>query len=80
MSRINVTNVGAPDPELETSPIIDEFDERVDTVKLQQPGEPVCLFNGKSFKHNEQVCSGDVLLYCDYGAWIKKGSCDPDNP
>lgn len=80
MSRINVPHVGAPDPELETSPIIDEFDERVDTVKLQQPGEPVCLFNGKSYKHNAQVCSGDVLLHCDYGAWIKKGSCDPDNP
>lgn len=79
-ARIHVLAVGAPDPELKSSPIALETDEEFEVLKQELPGEPVCLFNGKSYPHGAYICSGDVLLRCDYGIWIRMGSCDPDNP
>ena len=74
------TAVGAPDPELKNSPIALETDEDFEVMKQELPGEPVCFFNSKAYSHGVYVCSGDVLLRCDYGIWIRLGSCDPDNP
>lgn len=78
--RIARPQVGAPDPELRTSPILEEFDDDYLVLKQQVPGEPVCHFNDKRYAHGTYVCSGDTLLRCDYGVWIRTGSCDPDNP
>jgi hypothetical protein len=78
--RIAKPQVGAPDPELRTSPILEEFDDDYLVLKQQVPGEPVCHFNDKRYAHGTYVCSGDTLLRCDYGVWIRTGSCDPDNP
>jgi hypothetical protein len=49
-------------------------------LRREVPGEPVCYFNDQSFKHGSYVCSGSTLLRCDYGLWVRMGSCDPDNP
>ncbi len=78
--RIHVSQVGAPDPELKNSPIAQEGDEEFEVLKHEEPGEPLCFFNGKSYPHGTYVCSGDSLLRCDYGIWIRVGSCDTDNP
>jgi hypothetical protein len=78
--RLHVKNVGAPDPELKNSPIADEGDEDYDVLKLEVPGEPVCMFNSTSFGHGKYVCSGGTLLRCDRGIWKREGTCDPDNP
>lgn len=78
--RINAPNVGAPDPELQTSPIAEEFDEEYAVIKQEVPGENSCLFNGTRYDHDSHVCSGSTLLHCDYGIWVRVGSCDPDNP
>lgn len=78
--RIAKPQVGSPDPELRTSPILEEFDDDYLVLKQQVPGEPVCYFNDKKYPHGTYVCSGDSLLRCDYGIWIRTGSCDPDNP
>ena len=78
--RIHAPNVGAPDPELRTSPIAEENDEAMETLKQEVQGEPVCTFNGKAFAQGALVCSGGALLRCDYGIWVEIGSCDPDNP
>lgn len=78
--RIAKPQVGSPDPELKTSPILEEFADDYSVLKQQVPGEPVCYFNDKRYSHGSYVCSGDALLRCDYGIWIRTGSCDPDNP
>ena len=78
--RIHAPDVGAPDPELKNSPIAQETDEEYEVLKQEEPGEPVCFFNSKSYPNGTHVCSGDALLRCDYGIWVRVGSCDPDNP
>lgn len=78
--RIPIRQVGAPDPELKNSPIAEETDEDYEVLKQEEPGEPVCYFNGSRYRTGEHVCSGDMLLRCDYGVWVLLGSCDPDNP
>lgn len=79
-SEIKVPHVGAPDPELNTSPIADELDEEYEVIKQEVPGEPVCHFNGVSYDNDAYVCSGTTLLRCNYGIWLRQGTCDPDNP
>jgi len=63
--------VGAPDPELETSPILDE-DEREDI----EPGaaSAFCTFNGASYRVGDYVVSGSELLRCEApGLWVRQG-------
>ena len=76
----SIPQVGAQDPELENSPIADEEDEDTDVVRQQVPGEPVCFFNGTSFKHGEFVASGSQVLKCSYGVWIDSGSTEDRSP
>jgi len=73
-------DVGAPDPELNTSPIAEENDDETEVLRQEEPGEPVCYFNNKSFKTGAYVKSGTSILKCDYGIWIPAGPADPDNP
>lgn len=80
MGRPHLPEVGALDPELRNSPVAQEFDEDVDTLRQQMPGEPVCYFNGRSFAHGRYVSSGGQVLHCHYGVWIDAGSADRDNP
>lgn len=75
------TMVGAPDPELKTSPILDETDEEFDVLGMEVEDLPFCYFNNVSFKEGDYVCSGSgALLHCQRGIWVRKGGCDPDNP
>ncbi len=78
--RIHAPDVGAPDPELKTSPIAEETDEEAEVLRQEEPGEPVCYFNDTSYAQGTHVISGTSLLRCDYGLWIRVGSSDPDNP
>ena len=76
----SIPQVGAPDPELENSPIAVEDDIDTDVVRQQLPGEPVCYFNGTSFAHGQFVASGSQVLKCSYGVWVESGSTDARNP
>lgn len=68
--------VGAPDPERDTSPIIDE-DERED-IEPEGPGG-YCRFNGVTFRIGEYVLSGSDLLRCEApGLWVREGELRPD--
>ncbi|HEB97980.1 MAG TPA: hypothetical protein ENJ05_00555 [Thiotrichales bacterium] len=78
--RIHVAQVGAPDPELNNSPIAEDPDENLEMLRQELPGEPVCAFNNRDYASGEWVCSGDTLLRCDDGIWVREGTCDPDNP
>jgi hypothetical protein len=76
----SIPQVGAQDPELRNSPVADEEDEDTDVVRQQVPGEPVCFFNSREYRHGEFVMSGSQVLKCSYGVWIDEGSSDPRNP
>lgn len=74
--------VGAPDPEANTSPIVEESDEEFFEVAAQEIEElPVCYYNNQTFQNGAFVCSGSAeLLHCRSGLWVRQGGCDPDNP
>ena len=67
-------SVGAPDPELKTSPI---FDGNEDELSLDQELETgVCYFNNEVFAIGDYVCSGNELLRCEErGVWLREGAC-----
>jgi hypothetical protein len=78
--QINVSQVGAPDPELKTSPIMESPDEDYQVTAQEVEDLPVCYFNNASYRNGEYVCSGSgELLHCNSGLWVCEGSCDPDN-
>lgn len=67
--------VGAPDPERKTSPIIDEaeYDEHAGTPDLEIEAG-VCYFNDEAFAIGEYVLSGAEVLQCtERGVWVRKG-------
>lgn len=78
--RIAAPHVGAPDPEKRTSPILEETDEHYPALALQADGLAVCHFNSIAYRRGDYVCSGDELLRCQDGLWVRQGSCDPINP
>ena len=71
----NLPRVGAPDPEMKTSPIFDDVGK--EDLSLDQELEiGCCYFNNETFKLSDYVCSGNELLRCEEkGIWIREGSC-----
>jgi len=71
--------VGAPDPERQTSPIVDEseLDEHAGSRDLELE-EGVCYFNGEAFPIGAYVQSGSELLLCSgRGVWVASGEKRP---
>lgn len=67
--------VGAPDPELETSPIVGEDDE---LEVLPDVAGGICYFNSVSYGVGECVLSGGELLRCEAsGVWMRQGEYAP---
>lgn len=78
----NLTYVGAPDPERRNSPIVEDTDEEFEVLgqELEEDGRP-CYLNDVAFSRTDYVCSGSgELLQCRGGAWLRVGTCDPENP
>lgn len=75
IASARVPQVGAPDPELETSPIFDDSDE----ISLDQELEAgACYFNGAAYPLGQVVMSGEELLRCDgKGVWVRAGERPP---
>jgi hypothetical protein len=68
--------VGAPDPELRTSPIFDETDDDLYSLDLELE-EGCCYFNNTRFALGQYVHSGSELLHCQgRGVWVRKESTD----
>jgi hypothetical protein len=71
-----VPQVGAPDPEQNTSPILDE-DEELSLDSELETG--LCRFNGNADPIGQYVRSGSELLHCEErGVWVRKGEMRPD--
>lgn len=80
IDRPRLREVGAMDPELPNSPILEELDEDADALIQQAPEEPFCQFNGETFPNDELVISGTTVLRCYRGVWVEAGPADPTNP
>ena len=69
--------VGAPDPELQTSPIFDECDEMSLDLELEAP---TCFFNSVAYPIGQYVVSGNEVLHCEErGVWVRRGEKRPDS-
>lgn len=80
MKRQTLPQVGAPDPELESSPIIDEaeYDEREASPDLEIE-QGACYFNGEAFRIGQYVRSGSEVLLCTgRGVWVRQGERQPE--
>jgi len=76
----SAVQVGAPDPELKTSPILEEYDEDAPLMAQEFDELPVCWFNGVEYRAGAIVHSGDgAILRCEKGVWVRQGSLDPDD-
>jgi hypothetical protein len=74
-----IPQVGAPDPELRNSPIIDEaeYDEHAGGRDLELEAG-ACYFNGERFAIGEYVLSGSEVLRCsERGVWVRQGEKRP---
>lgn len=71
-----MTHVGAPDPELKTSPILDEYAD----MSLDQELETgACYFNNAVFPVGQSLLSGSEMLHCEQrGVWVRKGEMRPE--
>lgn len=66
-----LVQVGAPDPERRTSPIIDEYEELSLDTELEAG---VCHFNDIAYRIGAYVASGSELLHCEErGVWVRVG-------
>jgi len=74
MKKIDVTDVGAPDPELENSPVMDAEIEEGEFSGADREVQ-VCYFNGVRYPVGDYICSGNELLHCENGVWVRSGSC-----
>ena len=72
----HVQQVGAPDPERRTSPILDEYEELSLDMEIETGA---CYFNDVSYPVGTYVRSGSELLHCEErGVWVRKGEMRPD--
>jgi hypothetical protein len=77
--QTRLPQLGAPDPERNTSPIIDEseYDETAASPDLELEA-PVCYFNDEAFPLGAVVQSGAEVLQCaERGVWVRKGEQRP---
>lgn len=72
----HLSGVGAPDPELKTSPIFDEDEDISRDLELEAGA---CYFNGMAYPIGQYVLSGSELLHCEErGVWARRGEMRPD--
>lgn len=72
-------HVGAPDPDLKTSPILEEYDEDAPILAQEFDDLPVCWYNGETFSSGAMVRTGDgSLLRCEKGVWVRQDLPDSD--
>lgn len=63
--------VGIPDPDRDTSPIVGEDDE---TEVEPNVTAGRCTFNGAAYRIGDVVLSGDERLRCEApGVWVREG-------
>jgi len=70
--KAHVPQIGAPDPEKRTSPILDEDEEEDSSLDWEREAGQ-CYFNGQPWPIGSWVMSGSELLHCEeHGVWVRK--------
>lgn len=71
---MRIVDVGAPVDGKKTSPIGTETAEDEALIPPDTAtGDPVCWFNDQEFGQDEMVYSGNDILRCDGGIWVRAG-------
>ncbi|GMQ96076.1 MAG: hypothetical protein BMS9Abin14_575 [Gammaproteobacteria bacterium] len=73
MKIIDAVDVGALDSELKSSPVVDAETEEGEFSATERDTK-VCYFNGIRHPVGDYICSGDELLRCDNGVWVRSRS------
>lgn len=73
MKNFGETDLGAPDPELKNSPIIDSEIEEGEFSGIDQEVQ-VCYFNGIRYPDGDCICSGQEFYRCENGVWVRSES------
>ena len=74
MQNQHLHNLGAPDPEALTSPIMEETDEQFEELAQELEAQGGCYFNGTSFTNGSFASSGSgEILRCERGIWVREG-------
>lgn len=69
--KTHTPQVGAPDPERDTSPIVGE-DEWIEVEPNVRAG--ACRYNGVAYAIGDRVLSGHEVLRCEApGVWVRQG-------
>jgi hypothetical protein len=72
----HVPQVGAPDPELNASPVFDEDEEILLDLEIEAGA---CYFNNVSYPLGQYLPSGSERLHCEErGVWVRKGEMRPE--
>lgn len=72
----HLPRIGAPDPELKTSPIFDEYEGISLDLELEAGA---CYFNDVAYPIGQYVLSGSELLQCgERGVWLRTGEMRPE--
>jgi hypothetical protein len=72
----HLPQVGAPDAEVNTSPIFDEYEDASLDLELEAG---VCYFNNVTYPIGQYLLSGDELLHCEgRRVWVRKGEMPPE--
>lgn len=73
-TSVRAVQVGTPDPELRTSPILDENEENLLSLDTELE-TAACYFNDVAYAIGQYVRSGTELLHCEErGIWVRKES------
>ncbi|RPI48926.1 MAG: hypothetical protein EHM59_00170 [Betaproteobacteria bacterium] len=68
----HLPEVGAPDPERKTSPILDEDEIEEFSLDLELESG-ACYYNGVAYPIGQWVRSGSEVLHCEErGLWVRR--------
>jgi hypothetical protein len=68
----HLPEVGAPDPETKTSPILDEDEIEESSLDLELESG-ACYYNGVAYPVGQWVRSGSEVLHCEErGLWVRR--------
>lgn len=72
----HVLQMGAPDPELNTSPIHGDAEDFSLDLEMETGA---CYFNDAAYPIGQYLRSGSELLHCEErGIWVRKGEIRPE--
>jgi hypothetical protein len=70
---MKIADMGPVQADARTSPLAIESDEDYDVIRQEVEDEAICWFNDQQFAHDDVIFSGNDILRCDKGLWVRAG-------